>query len=101
MSGESLQQKVIVTNPQGLHMRPSAAFMTLAGRFQSSVTVSVNGRSANGKSALDLMMLAAEEGAELTVEVSGPDAGDALRALVALLQSPTPPEDALAPPPAG
>ena len=98
MNGDPLREKVRITNPQGLHMRPSAAFVELAGRFQSTVTVSLNGRSVNGKSLWDLMLLAAEAGSELTVEVSGPDAAAALEALVALLKAP-PPEDPPAEPP--
>jgi len=97
MSGESLQQKVVITNPQGLHMRPSAAFVELASRYQSSVTVSLDGRVVNGKSLWDLLMLAAMPGSELLVEVSGPDASTALEALVACLRAP-PPEDVLEPP---
>jgi phosphotransferase system HPr (HPr) family protein len=72
-------------------MRPSAAFAELAGHFESTVTVSVDGRSANGKSIWDLMALAAMPGSEMVLEADGPDAAQALEALSALLS--TPPED--------
>ncbi|HTU17243.1 MAG TPA: HPr family phosphocarrier protein [Gemmataceae bacterium] len=88
MNGESLIQKVVITNPQGFHMRPMAAFAQLAARFDSSVKVSREGQSVNGKSILDLMLLAAAQGTELTLEVAGPDAPSALDALVKLLKSP-------------
>ena len=42
----------------------------------------------NGKSPLDLMLLAAEQGTELILEVAGPDAAAALAALVELLRAP-------------
>src|SRR5690242_12129004 len=93
MSADPLRHKVVITNPQGLHLRPSAAFAELARGFQCTVTVYVDGKSANGKSPLDLMMLAAMPGSELTVEVDGPDAPAALEALVALLNAPPPPEE--------
>jgi len=80
---------VVITNPQGFHMRPMAAFAQLAARFESSVKVSREGQSVNGKSILDLMLLAAAQGTELTLEVSGPDAPTALDALVTLLKTPT------------
>jgi phosphocarrier protein HPr len=89
MSGEPMQQKVVITNPQGFHMRPMAAFAQLASRFQSSVKVSREGQSVNGKSILDLMLLAAAQGTELTLEIAGPDAPSALDALVNLLKMPT------------
>jgi phosphocarrier protein len=89
MNGDPLQQKVVVTNPQGFHMRPMAAFAQLASRFESSVKVSREGQSVNGKSILDLMLLAATQGTELTIEVAGADAQAALDALVNLLNKPT------------
>jgi phosphotransferase system HPr (HPr) family protein len=88
MNGEPLVQKVVITNPQGFHMRPMAAFAQLAARFESSVKVSREGQSVNGKSILDLMLLAAAQGSELTLEVTGADAQSALDALVNLLKIP-------------
>jgi phosphocarrier protein HPr len=89
MNAAPLQQKVVITNPQGFHMRPMAAFAQLAARFESSVKVFREGQSVNGKSILDLMLLAAAQGTELTLEVAGPDAEVALGALVTLLKTPT------------
>jgi phosphocarrier protein HPr len=86
MSGETLQQTVRVTNPDGLHMRPATAFAEQAKTFQSTVQVLKDGKSFNGKSPLDMMLLAAAEGTSLTVQVSGPDAPTALARLVQVLQ---------------
>jgi phosphocarrier protein HPr len=86
MNGETLQQKVVITNAQGLHMRPLTAFAEMAGRFQSGVTVIKEDKRVNGKSPLDLMLLAAEQGTELIIEASGADAAQALDALVELLR---------------
>jgi phosphotransferase system HPr (HPr) family protein len=81
--------KVVIVNPQGLHMRPAMAFARLAQTFASSVTVWIGDRSVNGKSLIDLMLLAAEAGTELTVEVHGDDAQAALPALMKVLAAPT------------
>lgn len=89
MNGEPLVQKVVITNPQGFHMRPMAAFAQMASRFESSVKVSREGQSVNGKSILDLMLLAAAQGTELTLEVAGSDARTALDALLNVLKTPT------------
>jgi phosphotransferase system HPr (HPr) family protein len=91
MNGAPLQRRVLLTNPSGLHMRPSAAFVELAGQFESCITVMHGDRSANGKSIWDMLALAAEAGSELTLEANGPDAPAALEALSALLS--TPPTD--------
>ena len=79
---------VTVTNPQGLHLRPAAAFAQLARQFQSQVSVVRVDRTVNGKSQLDLLLLAAEPGTELEVVVVGADADSALRQLAELLASP-------------
>lgn len=93
MDPPALQHNVTLTNPQGFHMRPKAAFAQLAGGFASDVTVSWQGRTVNGKSMWDLMLLPAEQGDQLTIVVNGPDASAALDALIALLQAPPPEEE--------
>jgi phosphotransferase system HPr (HPr) family protein len=85
MTGEPLQRKVVITNPMGIHFRPVAAFAKLAGTFLATVTVAKENRRVNGKSPLELMLLAAEQGTELTIEASGPDAAEALDGLAKLL----------------
>jgi phosphotransferase system HPr (HPr) family protein len=89
MSGETFQRKVMITNPQGFHMRPAAEFAKRAGGFQSTVTLAKDDLRINGKSLLELFLLVALPGTELTLEVSGPDARDALEALAALLAAPS------------
>jgi phosphotransferase system HPr (HPr) family protein len=84
----ALQQTVVICNPQGFHMRPKAAFARLAGDYQCDVRVSWNGQTFDGKSMWALMGVAAEPGHAVTVEVNGPDADQALPALVAVLCHP-------------
>src|SRR5262245_51957068 len=92
MNGETLRQKVVITNPQGFHMRPLTAFVELARKFQSTVFVCRDDQRSNGRSPLELMTLGAEQGTELTLEVSGSDARDALEALAKLITRPSPDE---------
>jgi len=102
MNGKPLQRLVTVTNPVGFHLRPIAAFAKLAATFQCTVTVARDDRRVNGKSPMELMMLAAEQGTPLTIEVNGPDAAAALDALAELLAAPgTDDEDAPPLPPKG
>jgi len=86
MNGETLERFITVADPQGLHMRPAAAFAKLARQFKSDIVVRRDDRRVNGKSQLDLMLLAAEPGAQLVLEVSGDDAVDALTALGGILE---------------
>jgi phosphotransferase system HPr (HPr) family protein len=99
MSGNRLQRKIVVTNPQGLHMRPQSLFVQLARQYPGTIAVSKGTVRADGKSQLDLMMLAAEQGAELLVEVEGPDTAKTLDALCAILTAQYD-EEAELPPPA-
>src|SRR5262245_18295260 len=86
--GHSLRQIVLITNPQGFHMRPKAALAQTASRFQSDVTLHWEGKPFNGKSIFDLMLLAALPGSEVELEACGPDAHAALETLAAVLASP-------------
>jgi len=86
MPGETLRSTFTVANPQGLHMRPITAFVEVANLFKSEVSLSKNGEpKINGKSPLGLLGLAAEQGTELTLEVMGTDATEALQALLEVL----------------
>jgi phosphocarrier protein HPr len=97
MNGESLRRTVTVLDPLGLHMRPLTVFAQRAAQFQSSVTVVKEGQRVNGKSPLELMLLAAEQGTELLLEVSGSDAKEAIEPLAELLAAAS--DDEGSPPP--
>ena len=76
---------VTIINRLGLHARAAARFVQVAGGFSSSVTLTRGGKTVNGKSIMGVMMLAAAQGAELTIETAGADADAALEALVSLI----------------
>ncbi|HEY8503955.1 MAG TPA: HPr family phosphocarrier protein, partial [Gemmataceae bacterium] len=84
---EVLRREVRVTNPSGFHLRPAAAFAQLARQFAAAVTVRRGEKRVNGKSWPDLLLLGAEHGTELVLEVSGEDGPAALEALAELLAS--------------
>jgi phosphotransferase system HPr (HPr) family protein len=84
-----VRRTVVVRNPQGLHMRPAMAFAQAAQKFASTVTVLNGDQSGNGKSLIDLMTLAAEQGTELILEIHGADAQSALPVLTEILSAPS------------
>ena len=73
----------VVADPVGLHARPAAAFVRLAGTFDAEV--SVNG--ADGRSVLDLMALGVAQGDTVHIEANGADATAAVAALADMLES--------------
>lgn len=75
------EKEFIVKNRLGLHARPAALFVQTTTRFKSSVKVRRNGQEVDGKSIMGLMMLAAEEGAQLLIRADGPDESEVLELL--------------------
>jgi phosphotransferase system HPr (HPr) family protein len=87
MNEASVEKRVTLVNPQGLHMRPADMFVRVASRFSAKVQVAKNNQFVDGKSILSILTLAAEQGHELVIEAHGPDANDAADALVELVES--------------
>jgi len=80
-------KKVTIPNKTGLHARPATALVQLAGTFESDFYIHSHGYRINGKSILGVMTLAAEQGAELELELEGPDEEEAARAIAKLIES--------------
>jgi phosphotransferase system HPr (HPr) family protein len=82
----ALSRIFMIKNKFGLHARPSASFVQTATRFHSEIKVEKDGLVADGKSILDLMMLAAAQGTQITIKAQGGDAQEALKALGDLIE---------------
>lgn len=78
---------VKIINKLGLHARASAKFVATAARFQSHLDVTKQSQTVNGKSIMGVMMLAASQGSELTLQIDGPDEEDMHKALVDLINN--------------
>jgi phosphotransferase system HPr (HPr) family protein len=91
MQATTLRKSVIIRNPQGFHVRPAAALAERARRYQSKASVIHGDLRVDARQVLDLIMLAAEQGTELTLEVIGPDAAEAIEVLAEILGAPEPP----------
>lgn len=80
-----IKKKVTIVNDAGLHARPAAALVKLASKFESDFYIHLYGYKVNGKSILGVMTLAAEKGAELELELDGPDEEEATEAITELI----------------
>ncbi len=80
------ERRVTIVNEKGLHVRPAAAFAQAASRFKSRISVVKDGLTVDGKSPINLLMLAAEPGAALTLRAEGDDADAAVEALAQLVK---------------
>lgn len=81
--------RVTISNRLGLHARPAMVFVETACRFKAEVTVRRcdQQEAVDGKSIMQLMMLAATHGTELEITGRNDDAHDAVRTLVELVKS--------------
>lgn len=82
-----IKTKIKIKNRLGLHARASAKFVATASRFQSHIDVIKDGQSINGKSIMAVMMLAANQGSELILEIEGSDENEMNQALIELIDN--------------
>lgn len=82
-----LIKKLTVKNKQGLHARPAAIFVQTANKFDSRITIRRDREEVNGKSIMGILMLGAEKGTQIVVEVEGEDAHQAITELERILAS--------------
>jgi phosphocarrier protein HPr len=82
-----LRARVTICNRKGLHARASAKFVKCAEGFDATVRVIRDRHTVGGTSIMSLMSLAAGPGTELLLEAEGPEAPQAIEALVALVES--------------
>ncbi len=75
-----IAKQVMVANKKGLHARPAALLVQLAGKFEANIDIAnQNGEHVNGKSIIGLLMLGAQFETVLTITIDGKDAESAMR----------------------
>lgn len=79
--------EVTICNQRGLHARASAKFVKLAESFDAEIKVSKDGTEVLGSSIMGLLLLVAASGEAIRITASGPQAGDAVSALVRLVEN--------------
>ena len=80
------QAQVMIQNELGLHLRAAAAFAKVAEGFSAEVTLSRDEHSANGKSIIAIVTLAAAKGSNVEISAVGEDSAEAVEALVRLVE---------------
>ena len=78
---------VVITNASGLHARPATFFIQKANTYKSTIWVEKEDRKVNAKSLLGVLSLGIAKGMTVTLIAEGPDEGDALAGLAALVDS--------------
>ena len=91
-AGEETLEKLVgeatveIKNADGLHMRPAMQFVDLASEFDCEVTVSNGQTDVDGKSIMQMSMLAATCGTRLKIRAEGPEAERVVEAIRELVE---------------
>ena len=85
----SESSEATITLAGDLHARPAGALSVAAAKFDAAVEVIVGASQANAKSVLAVMQLGASSGQQVTIRATGPDAGDAVAAIIGILAGAT------------
>jgi len=81
------EREITIMNRLGLHARAAAKLVTLASRYASSVVLIANGRRADARHFIAVLMLSAGMGTAVSIQISGPDETDAMRAVTRLISN--------------
>ena len=82
-----VSQKVKITNPTGLHLRPAGNLCREAMQFKSLITFSFRENTANAKSVLSVLGACVKSGDEIELICDGEDEEEALKTLVNAVES--------------
>lgn len=87
MTEDKLSTELTIQNKKGLHARAAAAFVKTIAPFDCEIEVERIGQTVSGTSIMGLMMLAAAKDTTIKVFASGPQAKEAMDAIVALVNN--------------
>ena len=82
-----VSQKITITNPSGLHLRPAGNLCNEALKYRSLITFSFDGGTANAKSVLSVLGACVKCGDEIELVCEGADEQEAMKALVGAISS--------------
>lgn len=75
------EETIVIRNAEGLHARPAAKLVELAGKYKSNVEVVHKGKAVSAKSILAILSAGIFTGAEVLLRVEGEDEAEAAPAL--------------------
>ena len=82
-----ITKKLTILNKLGLHARAAAKLVSTANEFESTIIITKDGKNADARSIMKLLMLSASQGSRISVEVDGADQKDAMRSIEKLFNN--------------
>lgn len=83
-----VEKAFVVRSAMGLHARPAGRLASIAGRFESEISLGRGDEWVSGSSVLSILCLAATQGTVLSVRAVGADAEQAVMEVGALIEMP-------------
>ena len=82
-----ITKKLTILNKLGLHARAAAKVVSTANEFESTIIITKDGKNADARSIMKLLMLSASQGSRISVEVDGADQKDAMKSIEKLFNN--------------
>jgi phosphocarrier protein len=87
ISSKIIERSVQIKNKMGIHARPAAMLVQMAGKYSSEISIIKDDIKVDGKSIMGVMMLAAEYGSTIIIQAEGEDAEEVVEKLVDIVES--------------
>ena len=81
------EREMTIMNRLGLHARAAVKLVSLSSRYASNVVLVANGRRANARHLIAVLMLSASMGSVVSIRISGPDEVAAMTAVTRLISN--------------
>ena len=82
-----VSQKVKITNPTGLHLRPAGIFSNIANKFECRITFEYENSIANAKSVLSILGTVIKSVDDRVLIREGDEEEKALKAMIEAIES--------------
>ena len=82
-----ITKKLTILNKLGLHARAAAKVVSTANQFESTIIIIKDGKNADARSIMKLLMLSASQGSSIRVEIDGADQNDAMESIERLFNN--------------
>lgn len=82
-----IEKTATIQNTQGIHCRPSAVIIKEAAGYTGTICVTNHAHSCNLQSVMELLTLGLHKGAQITIQVSGPQEAEFCQRLVTLFET--------------
>lgn len=77
-----------ILNMMGIHLRPASSLVQLCNKYPDcEVLLTKDGQTVNGMSIMSVIMLAAEQGSFLSIEITGEQCEELLKEIVTLIEN--------------